>query len=127
MSRQLTGALGALGLLCFLGCGGGSLPAPADPERGAEAIRAVMESWKRGETPEDLQKRQPPIFVNDSDWNAGVKLVDFTIIEPLEPYGRQLRCDVKLSLKNERGAVYERKIGYQVETNPALVIAREGL
>ena len=78
--------------------------------------------------PATLQKQRPAIYLNEPEWMAGNKLLNFEIVEPLEPFGRQLRCAVKLSLENgKNGSKYEKRIGYQVETNPAFVIAREGL
>ena len=131
LSRQLHRrlipiALGAISLVLVAGCGGGR--APADASQGENALRTAFDSWKSGETPESLHKRSPPIYLNDSDWKAGAKLLSYEIVEPLEPFGRQLRCAVKLTLESAKGgAKSEKRIGYQVETNPAFVIAREGM
>ena len=119
-------ALLAVGLALLAGCGGAH--APADSTKGEDALRAAFESWKNGDSPETLQKAQPPIYLNEPEWIAGNRLLGYQIVEPLEPFGRQLRCAVKLSLQSAKsGAKYEKRIGYQVETNPAFVIAREGL
>ena len=117
----------AISLALLAGCGG-SLHAPAEADKGEDALRTALESWKKGNTPQTLQKAQPPIYLNDPEWIAGHRLLGFEIVEPLTPMGRQLRCTVKLSLQSAKsGAKYEKRIGYQVETNPAFVIAREGL
>lgn len=116
-------------ILCLgvFGCGG-SLEAPADPLKGEEAVRTAFGSWKRGAVPATLQSQRPPIYLNEPEWIAGNRLLDFEIVEPLEPYGRQLRCAVKIAVQNAKtGAKMQRRIGYQVETNPAFVIVREGL
>jgi hypothetical protein len=121
------GALAAAAFALVLGCGG-SLPEPADPGKGEDAVRAAFTSWKNGETPKDLHQRQPPIYLNDPEWAGGAKLLNFEIVEPLTPSGRQLRCTVKLSLQDAKtGAKSEKRVGYQVETNPVCVIAREEL
>jgi hypothetical protein len=126
-SRGLFAAILMLSSLILLaGCGGAH--APADAVRGEDALRTALESWKSGDTPETLHKRRPAIYLNDPDWSAGKKLLNYEIVEPLEPFGRQLRCAVKLTLESAKGgAKSEKRIGYQVETNPAFVIAREGM
>jgi len=128
MTRSTWGHLSRLaaGIVLLAGCGGPH--APADSGAGADAVRTAFESWKKGDTPAILQKQRPAIYLNEPEWFAGNKLLSFEIVEPLEPYGRQLRCAVKLSLENAKnGSRYEKRVGYQVETNPAFVIAREGL
>jgi len=116
----------AAGIVLLAGCGGPH--APADSVAGADAVRTAFESWKNGDAPATLQRQRPAIYLNEPEWLAGNKLLHFEIVEPLEPYGRQLRCAVKLSLENAKnGSKYEKRVGYQVETNPAFVIAREGL
>ena len=114
-------------LVLLIGCGG-SLPAAADAKVGEEALRAALEGWKSGESVETMQQRRPPIWFNDSGIKAGVKLLRFELISPVEPYGRQLRCTVSLVMQDPKGGnSYEKLIGYQIETNPHIVIAREGL
>ena len=44
---------------------------------GPEALHAVLDAWKAGEKPEDLEKRTPPIHVKDVDWNGGFRLVGY--------------------------------------------------
>jgi hypothetical protein len=119
-----------LGLLAIgLGLAGCHGPlAPADSAQGEAAVKKAFEAWRAGASQESLQKGSPPLYLNDAELAAGNKLLAFEIVEPLTPLGRQLRCTVKLSLENPRsGARYEKRIGYQVETHPVLVIAREGL
>ena len=116
--------------LCFgglVGCGG-SLPEAADPKAGESALRSALESWQSGKTVESLREDRPPIWFNEPEWVAGNRLLGFTVVEPVTPYGRQFRCAVKLSLqRKDGGAKYDKRIGYQIETNPQIVIAREGL
>lgn len=116
----------AAGLVLLAGCGG-AYP-PADPSRGEEAVKTAFEGWKKGETPEALRQGSPAIYLNEPEFTAGNKLLSFEIVEPLTPTGRQLRCTMKLSLQGAKsGAKYEKSIGYQVDTDPAFVIAREDL
>lgn len=112
--------------LVLAGCGGAH--PPADAAKGEEALRTAFESWKSGETPEALKNRQPPIYLNEPEWAAGKKLLSFEIVEPLQLQGRQQRCTVKFTIEDAKtGAKQEKRIGYQVETNPVFVIAREAL
>jgi hypothetical protein len=129
MKRELTRRALLLGacLPLLFGCGG-SLPAAADAKVGEEALRAALEGWKNGESAQTMQQRRPPIWFNDSGIKAGVKLLRYELISPVEPYGRQLRCTVSLVMQDPKGSnSYEKRIGYQIETNPHIVIAREGL
>lgn len=120
-------ALALTALFGLMGCGGGAT-APVDPAQGEQAVRTAFECWKKGDTPESLHQRTPPMYLNEPEFAAGRRLLDFEIVEPLEPYGRQLRCAVKLSLEDTKtGAKTEKRIGYQVDTNPVVVIVREGL
>lgn len=116
----------AASLVWLAGCSGDH--PVADATKGEQAVRTAFESWQKGDSPDALQKARPPIYLNDPEWLAGNRLLEFEIVEPLTPFGRQLRCGVKLSLENVKsGAKYQKHIGYQVETTPAFVIAREGL
>jgi hypothetical protein len=115
-----------LALVLALGCGRG-LPSPASADKGEEAIRTALEAWKQGETPEALQRRSPPLWVNEPEWTAGNRLLAYDLADKVEPFGRQLRCTVKLALQDKGGKTYEKRIGYQIDTNPNLVIVREGL
>jgi hypothetical protein len=118
--------LSCIALALVLGCGSG-LPEAADPATATDALRTALDCWKQGEAPEALQQRRPPIVVNEPEWTAGNRLVNFDVTTPPEPFGRQLRCTVKLSLRDRAGASYEKRIGYQIDTNPNIVIVREGL
>src|SRR5262245_62135048 len=126
-SHRCIAGLGLLAIcLGLTGCHGPL--APADPAQAETAVKKAFDSWRAGASQESLQKGSPPLDLNEAEFAAGNKLLAFEIVEPLTPLGRQLRCTVKLSLENARsGARYEKRIGYQVETNPVVVIAREGL
>jgi hypothetical protein len=53
-------------------------------------------------------------------------LLDFEIGE-VQLFGRQARSTVRLSLRDSSGKEIERKIGYQIDTTPKIVIVRESL
>jgi hypothetical protein len=118
-------ALGGCVLIATLGCGK-SVDPPVDPARAEAVLLAALESWKRGDAHGELQKRSPPIYFNEREWEAGKKLLDFKL-GPVELMGRQGRCSVKLSLQDRGGKVTEREISYLIDTAPNVVITREGL
>jgi hypothetical protein len=118
----------ALGI-CFLGpvlgCGK-TLDAPVDPDQASAVLRTVLEAWKQGDGYGELQKRNPPMYFNEPEWKAGKKLMAFKTGK-VELMGRQGRCLVKLTLKDQAGTTAERQISYQIDTTPMVVIARENL
>jgi hypothetical protein len=113
----------ALCLAALPGCRG-RVPAPADPGRGREALHAALDAWEKGETPESLRQRTPPIYVTDTDWLAGQRLVHYQLKDKDEYHGSQFRCWVVLSLQSAKGGRKEKTVSYLIDTQPALVIVR---
>lgn len=113
---------------CFLltGCSKNSTPAPVNLDDAGVQLRAALDAWKNQEPYGALADRQPSIIFNEPLWAEGVRLLDFEL-GPVELHGRQGRCTVKLSLQGQDGKTSERKIGYQIDTVPRIVIVREGL
>jgi hypothetical protein len=121
MSRRLFGLLLA-GMLLTLGCGGP--PAPADPAQARAALRAALDAWQKGESPDALKEHQPPVTVTAWEWRAGYQLLSYTI-ESDTPFAADLRCRVQLALKNPRGKVLRKTAVYVVGTSPVLTVAQE--
>jgi hypothetical protein len=115
----------ALFALSVAGCGR-KLDPPVDPDRAGEVLQAALDSWKKGDAFGDLEKRDPPIYFNEREWEAGKKLVNYQAGK-VTLMGRQGRCTVKLTLEEKGGNRTERDIGYQIDTTPRVVIAREAL
>lgn len=120
------------GLLLFgflttllLGCSK-PLEEPVDPGKATDVLNAAFGAWKEGEGYGELKRRQPAIYFNEPEWEAGKKLLNYDL-GPVTLTGRQGRCSVKLTLQDKAGKVTERKIGYQVDTTPNMVITREAL
>src|SRR6478672_5965557 len=80
---------GAL-LLLVSGCGSSGSAYEADPAKAQETLRAVLDAWKAGEKPENLEARTPPIRVRDLDWQDGFTLVDYQAEIP----GLLVGCDM---------------------------------
>jgi hypothetical protein len=111
--------------LCTLGCERGGDP-PVDTADAEQQLRVALNAWKANEPFGSLTSRQPSIFFNEPLWKDGTQLLDYEL-GPVELHGRQGRCTVKLSLQTTDGKQQERRIGYQIDTNPTVVIVREGL
>jgi hypothetical protein len=111
-------------LACVAGCGRGSPPQPADPDRARAALRLALDAWQQGQAPRSLQGREPPVRVIDREWRAGYKLVRYELAAD-GPLGADLRCQVRLLLRNGRGQAVRKKAVYSVGTSPALTVVRE--
>ena len=97
-----------------------------DPGKAGEVMTTALEAWKQGDAYGALEKRQPPIYFNEREWEAGKKLLKYEV-GPVALSGRQGRCSVKVILQDSAGKVTERAIGYQIDTTPNAVITREAL
>ena len=113
-------------LFAIIGCSDKPEP-PVDPAEANKQLVSVLEAWKQGQPYESLLQRSPPVYFNEALWrDGGNTLLDF---EPgaVELVGRQGRCTVRLVLRDSNGKEFERKIGYQIDTTPKIVIVRETL
>jgi len=108
--------------LLLAGCGGGSLPPPANPDEARRTLASALDAWQSGATAEGLSKQEPPIYFNDL--KSDEKLVAYTIADGHEMYGQSVRLTVSLTLKMPDGSTKERKVTYLVDTSPALVIVQ---
>jgi hypothetical protein len=108
------------------GCGGPEPPPPVDTGEAGRQLAGALDAWKRGEPHGSLARRDPPVVFTEPLWRDGTRLLTYEL-GPVELHGRQGRCTVKLSLQSKEGKQYERKIGYQIDTTPRVVIVREGL
>jgi hypothetical protein len=102
-------------------------PEPADPDKARQVLRSALDAWQKGETPDALKARQPPIYFNDTDWQAGRRLAGYQVKEDGKHYGAQFRCSVVLSLEGDMGKRSDKPVKYLVDTHPAVVIVRDDL
>lgn len=112
----------ALGLLLPLGCG---QPPMADSAKARSALSFALESWKNGDSPDKLHSMKNPIFCNDDDWSAGMKLRSYKMADNDDYFGRSCRITVQLELTNKENAPMQKKINYVIDTGAAVVIVRE--
>ena len=118
-------ALALLGALLAAGCGK-ELPPAVDTGDAGRQLDAALAAWKDGKSHESLAAGEPPVIFNEPLWKEGAKLVAYELGE-VTLHGRQGRCTAKLTLRGKDGRQYERKIGYQIDTVPRVVIVRENL
>jgi hypothetical protein len=111
-----------LGVALVAGCGKSHSPA-ADPERARKALTAALDAWKGGERLETLQARTPAIYFND-ELSAEKRLVKYDI-EAEAANGLGWRCDVLLTIDGGNGKENQRRVGYQIDTDPAIVIVQQ--
>ncbi len=105
------------------GCGGPA-PRPADRDAALAALRTALEAWQKGDPPDSLRQRQPPIVMVDPAWGQGTKLARFAIETDLaQPSGYDLGCPVRLWLGD--GRKEPRRVKFTVATSPQLVVTRD--
>lgn len=112
--------------LALAGCGGPEVPPSVDVEDAKKQLSAALDAWKAGEPFGALAAKSPPVVFSEPVWEAGTQLVSYEL-GPVELHGRQGRCTARLQLRDKDGRQYERRIGYQIDTIPRVVIVREGL
>jgi hypothetical protein len=113
----------ALSACLVVGCGQ-SLEAAADPAAADKALQTALEAWKSGKSPLDLTKASPSIIMNEDDWRAGKRLLDFDM-EKSSLSGRQVRCRVRIKLQDKDDKPVDRNAVYIIDTNPRIVIVRD--
>lgn len=113
----------ALTLLLAAGCSS-SLPPAADADKARSAMQTVLDAWQKGEVPQSLQKATPAIHVNDPEWSSGVKLVKYQILSD-QTNGQSRRCEVLLTTEAKGGPSKEEQASYTIDTEPAIVVARD--
>ena len=109
------------------GCSGTSGNDAVRPDVAKESLIAVLTAWMAGELPESLQTRSPAIVVQDMDWSAGHKLLDFELQGDGKSVGANLSIEVQLTLVDTEDKKTEQKVWYLVGTDPALTVFRDML
>jgi hypothetical protein len=123
--RSLIASL-AVVLIALAGCGrSGQTAPPVDPGRALEALKTTLESWKNGETPEQLKGGPAAITAQDFDWMAGFQLVDYQIESEGQNDDANLRVPVSLTMKDPSGKEVKKQVKYVVGTAPAVTVFRD--
>ena len=112
-------------LMLCAGCGGGpKRAAPVDVERARETVKTALDAWKSGAKPEEMPGRSPSITVQDFDWMAGKKLVEYQLIDEGKAEDANLRIQAKLTLQDAKGKSVQKTVIYIVGTDPVLTVFR---
>jgi hypothetical protein len=112
-------------LIIWSGCGAGGSAEQADPAKAQEALHAVLDAWKSGGKPEELEKRTPPIHVKDLDWVGGFRLVGYKADAAGKPAGYDMTYPVVLELESPKGKSVTKNAVYTVTTRPELLVSRQ--
>ena len=114
---------GMICLLLLVGCSD-KVGAPVIVDVAQTTLSSAMEGWKDGKTQKDLLEGSPSIFVQETEWNDGTKLLDYEIISDDRPVGPNLVATVKLKISKPDGNVAEKTATYVVSTSPSLTVYR---
>ena len=114
----------ALMIFGIIGCGTPNVPNPSDPVKSRDILRSVLESWKRGETFEDYQKRKPTVTVVEPAWKSGLTMTDYDMSGEPTPDGYDVQFKAKLIMRDKSGVFSTQKAVYNVSTTPAEVVVR---
>lgn len=88
-----------------------------------QTLTRVFEGWKQGQTTKSFAEQTPPWIVADEDWDAGAKLLEFEIAEPIA-FGGHWRVPAKLKLNSEKRGEHLRQVAYAVTLQPAVSVIR---
>jgi hypothetical protein len=117
--------LTAIGGLTAAGCSSGPVNTPVDAAKARDALRAALDSWKKGDKVDGLQKATPPIFVIDPEWQSGAVLKDYKLVGDGKEMDANLFCTVSLTVRPPGGAETTREVTFIVATAPNLTVSRK--
>ena len=112
-------------LLGVSGCRGAPQAAPVDPALARQTLVRVLESWREGRSVRHWKQQTPPVVIQDADWQAGRSLSDFELLESGRAQDANLRCPVRLVLRDEQGRERQQQVVYLVGTDPVLTVFRD--
>jgi hypothetical protein len=125
----IAACLAAMLILTLSGCSTSSRAHAVDPPRAREALKTALDHWKQGESPRSLASSATPMTVQDFDWAAGSKLIDYQILDDGQPADANLRVKVKLTTSGGQGKTKtaEKTVTYLVGTSPSVTVFRDML
>jgi hypothetical protein len=126
----LLACVGVLVVLFIAGCSSSSQAHAVNPSVARESLKTALEQWKKGESPRSLATFATPMTVQDFDWIAGARLIDYQVVEDGKAYDANLRIRVKLTLSdpaNANGKSAEKTVWYLVGTSPSVTVFRDAL
>jgi len=107
-----------------VGCGPKEFVPAGNADDAKKHVTTVLDAWKAGKKPADLQGGSPPLRAGDHDWEAGTALSAYEMPESPVREGGHWRVPVVLTLVKE-GKSPERKVAaYSVTFEPSLAVVR---
>jgi hypothetical protein len=124
-TRLLSLILLTVALAADDGCRAGPRRAAlVDEELARQSLREVLETWKNGGSLEALRQNSP-IVAQDMDWRTGSVLLRYEILGEGKNDDANLRCPVKLTLRDQRGREVKKQVTYIIGTDPVITVFRE--
>src|SRR5262245_3252146 len=103
-----------LTMILLSGCSGGLI---SDSDRAGPALRAALDVWKQGKPSSALSELRPVIYMNEANWESGLKLVDYKMDETSGEFGRKVSWSVDLTLMDVRGTTQAQRAVYLIGKN----------
>ena len=110
-----------LGVL-LAGCSQGARSLKLDQDVARKSFEAFLMAWRDGQTPQDLQKRNPQIIGTDAEWQRGHKLKEFEVLPDEFNDGTNLKLSAKLTLELDHKRTETRVVEYIVGTSPVITV-----
>jgi hypothetical protein len=125
MTQSRRAVVGLSAAAMMAGCSGSQRAAPVDASRARVALKTALDGWKKGEAASALKDGSPPIVVQDLDWLAGAKLVDYQVAGEGKEVEANLHVPVDLTLRTPQGKEVKKSVSYVVGTSPYLTVFRD--
>jgi hypothetical protein len=126
----IVACLAVLATLVFSGCSGSVGAHAVNEPRARAALKTALDQWRAGATVDSMPSSATPMTVQDFDWAAGARLVDYEIVDDGKAYDANLRVRVKLSLHapgKTTGEPANKQVWYLVGTSPSVTVFRDAL
>ena len=119
-------SLAVLTLMFICGCGR-TVPIAnmLGPEDAATYLTQVLDVWKNGQPSNSMMQLVPPVLVRDLDWEAGHKLIGYSVKGAPERYGHSIRINVELTVSTASNVQRKQIVRYSVSTGEMTVVMRD--
>ncbi len=89
-------------LLVFAGCKSGkTIEAAGTEDQVKKVVQTVLDAWKSGTSLTDFTAAHPELVIADEDWQSGVAMTEYKILEPAALNGSHWRQKTELQLKGK--------------------------
>ena len=106
------------------GCSGSRSMTSADAAHARDVLKIALDAWKNGDAPSALKDGSPSIVVQDVDWLAGARLLDFHVGGDGKDVEASLHVPVKLTLQTRKRKAVTKSVSYIVSTSPYVAVYR---